>query len=165
MVICDSSTLIHLSGIGRIHLLKDLFERVTIPPAVWREVVEQGAGRPGVPEVEEARRAGWLAVQAPSDLPLLRHLRHELDAGEAEVVALAVERGASLVLLDESEARRLASTFGLEKTGIIGILIRARMAGRIERLAPELVRLRTDSGFWIDERLFQRALQVVGEAP
>jgi predicted nucleic acid-binding protein len=56
MVICDSSTLIHLSAIGRLHLLKDLYGKLTVPPAVWREVVEQGSGRHGVEEVEAARR-------------------------------------------------------------------------------------------------------------
>jgi len=41
MVICDSSTLIHLSAIGRLHLLKDFYGRLTLPSAVWREVVKQ----------------------------------------------------------------------------------------------------------------------------
>ena len=38
--ISDSSTLIHLAGIGQLGLLKALFGRVMVPPAVWREVAE-----------------------------------------------------------------------------------------------------------------------------
>jgi len=38
LVVSDSSTLIHLARIGRLALLPTFFERITIPPAVWREV-------------------------------------------------------------------------------------------------------------------------------
>jgi hypothetical protein len=36
MVIVDSSSLIHLSAIGRFALLKDLYGQLTVTPAVWR---------------------------------------------------------------------------------------------------------------------------------
>ena len=40
--ISDSSTLIHLAGIGRLDLLKEFYGMILITPAVWREVVEGG---------------------------------------------------------------------------------------------------------------------------
>jgi len=163
MVICDSSTLIHLSAIGRLHLLRDLYHRLTVPPAVWREVVEQGSGRPEIVEIEAARREGWIDVQPAANAPLLLSLKHDLDDGEAEVITLAVEHQAQLVLLDESEARRIAATFELRKTGAVGVLIRAKLEGRIDRLSTELDRLRREGGFWIDDRLYLQALQAVGE--
>jgi predicted nucleic acid-binding protein len=52
-VVSDSSTLIHLAAIGRIALLKEFYGHVMVPPAGWREVVEQGAGRAGAVEVEQ----------------------------------------------------------------------------------------------------------------
>jgi predicted nucleic acid-binding protein len=163
MVVVDSSTLIHLSAIGRFALLKDLYGKLTVPPAVWREVVERGRDRTGVAELEAARREEWLEVQTPGNEPLLRSLRHELDEGEAEVLALAVEHKASLVLLDETEARRVASLFGLEKTGAIGVLIRAKLERRIESLRADLDRMRTETGFWIEGNLYEKVLQSVGE--
>lgn len=60
LVISDSSTLIHLAVIDQLALLKKFYGRITIPPAVWREVVEQGGGRAGAADVEQARRAGWV---------------------------------------------------------------------------------------------------------
>lgn len=66
MVICDSSSLIHLSAIGRLALLKDFHSILTIPQAVWQEVVQQGLGRPGVKEVESAIREGWIEIRAAS---------------------------------------------------------------------------------------------------
>jgi predicted nucleic acid-binding protein/dienelactone hydrolase len=163
MVVCDSSTLIHLSAIGRLHLLKDLYGTLTIPAAVWREVVEEGSGRSGVAEVAVARRDGWIEILSATNEPLLRSLKHELDEGEAEVIALAIEKEANLVILDESEARRIAATFELPKTGAVGVLISARLKGKIPQLRDELDRLRGPGGFWIEETLYQKALQEVGE--
>jgi len=53
-------------------------------------------------EVEQARQTGWIEVSAPEEAVFLRLLRRDLDDGEAEVIALAVEHLADLVLLDES---------------------------------------------------------------
>jgi len=90
--ISDSSTLIHLAALGRLILLREYYTEVLIPPAVWKEVVEEGRGRPGAREVEEAARVGWLKVVAATDEPLVRLLKRELQDGEAEALALAVER-------------------------------------------------------------------------
>jgi predicted nucleic acid-binding protein len=163
IVVSDSSTLIHLAAIGRIDLLRTFFERIVIPPAVWEEVVVEGRERAGALEVEQAKRAGWIEIQTATNLPLLRLLEHQLDAGEAQVIALAVEQSATLILLDESEARQIAALYNLPKTGTIGILIRAKQEGKIESLRTELDRLRGPGGFWIEESLYHQALQAVGE--
>ena len=163
LVISDSSTLMHLARIGQIALLRDLYGSLTIPPAVWREVVSEGKGRPGANEVVAARQAGWLQVDKLADESYLRLLSRELDVGEAEVLALAIERAADLVLLDETEARRIAEVYGIAKTGVIGILIRARSEARIGALRPLLDALREQGGFWIADDLYSRALRSVGE--
>jgi len=164
LVVSDSSTLIHLAAIGRLALLKDYYGHVTIPPAVWREVVEEGEGRAGAAEVGQARQAGWIGVVAPLDSPLLQLLGRDLDDGESEVIALAIEQRAALMLLDESDARRIADLYGLSSTGIIGLLIRAKQEGHIDSLKPELDRLLHQGGFWIAASLYDQALNAVGEA-
>jgi len=163
LVIADSSTLIHLASIGRLELLKEFYTRITMPPAVWQEVVTEGKGRVGAIEVERARSANWVSIADPQDDHLLRLLRRELDEGEAEVIALAVEREANLVLLDETEARSVADLYGLSKTGVVGILIRAKLEGKVESLRKELDALREQGGFWIAESLYRRVLEFVGE--
>jgi len=163
LVISDSSILIHLAAIGRLDLLQVFFQRVTVPPAVWREVVEQGGGRAGAAQVAQARQAGWISVAEPTDTTLLRLLRRDLDDGEAEAIALGLERGSGLLLVDESDAREIADLYDLPKTGSIGLLIRAKQEGIIELLRPELDRLVHEGGFWIAEPLYHRALESVGE--
>jgi predicted nucleic acid-binding protein len=94
---------------------------------------------------------------------LVRFLRKDLHEGESETIALAVECDPDIVFLDESEARMAAGIYGLNKTGVIGILIRAKREGRISSLQDELDRLRNDAGFWIGEEIYRKALTVVGE--
>ena len=74
LVISDSSVLMHLARIGHISLLRDLYSVLTIPPAVWREVVSEGKGRHGVSEVIAAHQFGWVQVDNITDESSLRLL-------------------------------------------------------------------------------------------
>jgi predicted nucleic acid-binding protein len=161
--ISDSSTLIHLAGIGRLEILKEFYHKILIPPAVFKEVVEEGLSRHGDAEVKEAINAGWIKVITPNNDSVVRLLQRELHKGEAETIALAIEKHADVVFLDEFEARRVANIYGLRKTGIIGILIRAKLEDKIASLREELDKLRDAAGFWIGDEIYQRALQTVAE--
>ena len=163
LVISDASTLILLAAVNRLELLREFYSEITIPAAVWQEVVVEGGERPGASAVRTAHEKGWIKVVKVEEQHLLRLLNRDLHAGEAEVIALAVERKAELVLLDETEARGIAELYEIQKTGVIGILVRAAVEGKIGALRPELDALRKQGGFWIAEHLYQRALQAVGE--
>lgn len=154
--VSDSSTLIHLAKIGRLHLLFEFHNNILIAPAVWREVVQEGREWPGSAEVEEGRQSGWIDVVAPSNQSLIRFLQKDLHVGESETIALAVELNSEVVFLDESEARKTAAIYGLNISGVIGILIRAKQEERITSLKKELDRLRDDAGFWIGEEIYKR---------
>ncbi len=100
-VVSNSSPLIRLSQIGRLSLLREFFGELLIPPAVYREVVVEGRGRPGSREVREA---SWIKVVGIKDERLKRILQFMLDEGRAEVMVLALEINASLLLIDDREA-------------------------------------------------------------
>jgi uncharacterized protein len=161
--VCDSSTLIHLAKIKRLHLLHEFHKNICIAPAVWREVVQEGPEWPGSTEVEQGRQAGWIEVVDPANRHLINFLRKDLHEGESETIALAIELNPDVVFLDESEARRTARIYGLNITGVIGILIRARREGRIQSLREELNRLRNEAGFWIGDDVYKKALHASGE--
>ncbi|MBW2342016.1 MAG: DUF3368 domain-containing protein [Deltaproteobacteria bacterium] len=163
LVISDASTLIHLVNIGRLGLLRNFFGQVVVPSAVWKEVVDLGEGRLGAEEVRQAENSGWMTIEAPSDNAFVRALSRDLDDGEAEVIALAVERKAGLILVDETEARRVADLYGIPRTGTIGLLLRAKREKIIELLKPELDRLVYQRGFWISQSFYQQALEAAGE--
>jgi predicted nucleic acid-binding protein len=52
---------------------------------------------------------------------------------------------------------------GLKMSGVVGILIRAKLAGKVTSLRNELENLRNDGGFWIGNDVYNRALNAVGE--
>lgn len=162
--ISNSSTLLNLAIIGRLSLLREFHEKIIVPPAVWQEVVIEGRGRAGAAEVEAAHRAGWIEIVRPKDQELLKLLKRDLDDGESEAIALAVQQNADIVFLDEADARQIALLYGLRKSGVVGVMVRAKQQGMLPSLKAELDRLRHEAGFWIAEELYQQALREVGEA-
>lgn len=160
MIVSDASPLISLSQIDELELLKSLYGRLVIPQAVWVEVVELGAGEPGAKEVKQAP---WISRECVENAELVKALRQELDAGEAEAIALALELGIDMVLMDERLGREVARHFDLECTGVLGVLIEAKEKGVLNALKSTLNELIEDAGFRISDKLYARVLEEAGE--
>lgn len=159
--VSNTSVLISLSTIGQLSLLPDRFpDGVLVPPAVWKEVVEHGEGRPGAHEVAGVN---WITVCNVKSREIVQLLEMELDEGEAEAVVLAHEIGAEVVLLDERDARRAAKKLGLRVLGTLGILIWAKRVGKLPSLREALDALQNQARFRISRALYERALREVGE--
>lgn len=93
----------------------------------------------------------------------MRELARELDLGEAYAIAMAMERNASYVLPDERDGRRTAKRLGLNVTGILGIILIAKLDGSLPSLEETVEALRTRAGFWIASELEHRLLTSCGE--
>jgi hypothetical protein len=150
-VVSNASPLINLARIGKLDLLHDLYGELTIPEAVWREVVVEGAGQPGADEV---RGATWIKRHAVANRQLVRALQQELDAGEAEAIVLASEMEAELLLMDERLRRETARHLGLRYTGLIGVLAEAKRKGLIGAVKLHLDALRDAAGFRVSDVLY-----------
>jgi len=157
-VVSNTSPLLNLSIIDHLDLVRTQFGRVLIPPAVQDEL-QIHSSRPGADGLKRAIDAGWIAVRNVSDDALVRTLQRDLDRGEAEAIALAVEVSASLILLDEREARMCARAIDLPITGAIGVLLKAHRTGDLDALRDALDRLQEDAGFWIAPSLRARVLR------
>ena len=160
IVVSDTSVLINLAWLDKLFLLAKLYGDLLVPSAVWHEVVEKGAGKPGADEV---KAADWIQVREVVNTALVQALRQDLDAGEAEAIALAVEVDANLLLMDERLGRATAQHFGLRYIGLIGVLMMARQRKLITEIKPDLDRLRQVAGFYISESLYERVLKDVAE--
>ena len=57
----------------------------------------------------------------------------------------------------------IAELYGLNKTGILGILLKAKKQGIIPSLKDEMNKLRQDAHFWISAPLFEKLLRAAGE--
>jgi predicted nucleic acid-binding protein len=87
------------------------------------------------------------------------------DEGESEAIALAVELEAELLVIDERLGRDTARHFGLNFTGLIGLLVDAKHKGLIDEIKRYLDELRNVFGFRISESLYRRVLTDEGEWP
>jgi hypothetical protein len=87
----------------------------------------------------------------------------QLHRGEAEAIALATDLNAEIVLIDEQEGRQLASKTGLAVTGVLGVLPRAKRAGEITAVKPEVDLLRSKAHFFVSAALEREILAAAGE--
>lgn len=160
IVVSNTTPLINFAWLGRFDLLHDLYQRIFIPDAVWEETVVKGRGRPGTSEVAETP---WIERLKVTNSDLVIALRQDLDAGEAEAIALAVEQKAGLLIMDERLGRQTAEQFGIRCVGTIGVLISAKRKGSITHITPYLDALRRDAGFYISDSLYRRILVDINE--
>lgn len=147
-VVSNASALINLARIDRLELLRELYGEICIPEAAWQEVVVAGAGLAGADLVQTA---SWIKKHTVANTVLAQALQQDLDAGESEAIALAVELEAELLLMDESLGRETARHLGLRFIGIIGVLIEAKHTARVTAIKPYLDALREKAGFHIVE--------------
>lgn len=93
----------------------------------------------------------------------MRALQQDLDAGESETIALAIELEAELLFMDESLGRETARHLGVRFIGIIGVLVEAKHTNHINAIKPYLDALREAAGFRVRQALYVRVLQDAGE--
>lgn len=160
--VSDTSPILGLAIIGHLELLHEQFGAVFIPQAVLEELKIETEFR-GVPSIQDAIHEDWLQIRQVANTRLVQALALELDKGEAEAIALAIELETEIVILDEHQGRAKARAMGLRTVGVLGILLRAKQAGRILSLRNVLETLRQEAGFFIAENLYQQILQQAGE--
>ncbi len=87
----------------------------------------------------------------------------QLNLGEAEAIALAIEIHADAILVDEAARRAMARQMGLLPIGVLGTLLRAKERGLVGPLKPMLDSLQYELGFFISDDLRSEILRRAGE--
>lgn len=157
IVVSDTTPLISLLKIDRLDLLEKLFGQVLIPEGVFHELTENESYSD---EAEMIRICDFIQIR-PVDRSsvYLFQKRTGLDFGESEAIVLTEELGADLTLLDERQARAVASNIGLAIMGTVGILGTALHRGYLT--ADDLrqyIKIFKENRRHIDENLFRRLL-------
>jgi predicted nucleic acid-binding protein len=157
-IVSNSGPILSFARAHRFDLLHDVIGALTIPDAVYEDIVIQGAGKPGA---EEVQSAAWITRAPVSDRAFVDQLPQKLHLGEREALALARELGATL-LIDEREARRAAHQQGIAHFGSLRVLEEAKQRGRIPAVKPALDEL-IAAGMFISENLYRAFLRTMGE--
>ena len=158
LVINTGPTLALIAACGNLGLLRSLYSKVWVPYEVCLEITA-GDHDFGKKEFVEDT---WLEKQT-SAVSLPPFLKNSLDEGEAAVIQLAMEKSLRLVAIDERVGRRVARLCGLDLTGSLGILLRAKKEGHLSNVKNAIQRMQ-DHGIWIGRKIIDIALSKAGES-
>ena len=154
--IVNSTPVIGLANIGKLDVLRQMYGTITIPQAVFDEIKS-----PSVQRQVNANR-DWIRVEQINDASQKQMYRAKLHAGEVEVMILAQEKKADLVILDDNAAKKTAKFLGLRVIGTLGILVLAKKRGYIKEVSPVLDALKRD-GFFVSDDLCDLVLRQADE--
>jgi len=158
IVIVNTTPIISLSILSLLKLLEDLYGEVLVPEAVHKEVLAGGKYGTGV---HEYLNADWIRQKRIKILELKKRY-FDLHDGEAEVLILAEELMADLVIMDEYLGRKYAEILGFNITGTLGILLKAKQIGKITKISPLVDKLQ-QAGVWFNKSLIDLVLKKANE--
>lgn len=121
-VISDASCLIILYEIQALELLQKTYGEILTTPEIAREV---GFALPA-----------WIALKEPTRSAIILEMPTSIDGGEAGAIALALEIPDSTLIVDEKTARNYARRLGINVTGTLGMIAKAKVEGIIPSIKP-----------------------------
>ncbi len=147
-IISDTSCFIILKNIGELDLLHKVYEQIVTTHEIANEYGEV------LPE--------WVEIVLVKDKYRQQLLEMQIDKGESSAIALALETENSTLILDDYKARKIAEQLGINFTGTLGVIIKAKLNGIIPSIKPLLEKIkRTD--FRLSDDIELQALKEADE--
>ncbi|MCP4698093.1 MAG: DUF3368 domain-containing protein [Gammaproteobacteria bacterium] len=154
-VFCNTTPFIALSATGLLELLPKLFGEVYAVDAVVAECAH--GGKIPVPDLTALE---WVRIvkSEPCDSLILL----ELDKGEKHTLDMARRMAADWVIIDEKLGRNLGEYLGLNITGTLGVLLKAKQQGLIASFS-DYARQMQIQGIRYNTGLLRRLAEQTGE--
>jgi uncharacterized protein len=159
VVISDCSPIRALHHLQLLDLCRKLYGSVIVPEAVQQELRQATAT---CPSIEIADYVGFEVRHSHGNAAGLG-VPGDLDPGETEAIALAIELHADLILMDERKGTAAAKEIGLATIGVLGVLLEAKRAGLIDRILPCVDRLIRELRFFVSPSVRQRLAELAKE--
>lgn len=126
-IISNSSPLIAFIKKGELSLLKEIFEKIIIPEAVYNELTSISEKLKGKIEIlDDAIKNEWIIIEKLKSSKLSDL---NLGDGETEAINLCFELNNPFLLMDEKKGRYIAKSFKINTLGTLGVLILAKKKG------------------------------------
>jgi predicted nucleic acid-binding protein len=158
-VVVNTTPLIALSHVGRLEILKEMYGEIIIPKAVYREL---SVKTKSVCKIAVDNSLDWILVKEIQNQMAKSMYKTQLHDGEVEVMILAKEINADVVIIDDANAKKHAKYLELPVTGTLGVLIKAKQRGYVDELNPILHQM-VENGIYISQSLIEVCLEQVGE--
>jgi predicted nucleic acid-binding protein len=168
VVVSDSTPLIYLAKIGRLNLLRGVFEKIYVPEAVFNEAVTQG---------KELNMSDAFIIEKAVGIWIIKELvepkvdaefrfldtNTKLGSGEKEALKLCKQLNAVYFIADDREARSVSRILNIKPIGTCGILIQTfRQASITEGEALQILDDLAKVGFRISSAVYRRILDELG---
>jgi predicted nucleic acid-binding protein len=127
IIISDAGCLIALRRLNKLELLRDIFGTVMTTSEIRNEVSEN--------------LPAWIETRECTKTSKKKDLEKIVDAGQASVIALALETSNAVLIIDEKKGRKLARESGIEIIGTLKVLLIAQERGLIPQITPLLKEL------------------------
>jgi predicted nucleic acid-binding protein len=170
--ISNAGSLIWLAKYNRLHFLRNLYQKIEMPEAVYREAVAVGLekGYRDAQTIQNAIKEGWIKVRKVKAVDPVRKveekLRVELGEGERETIALTLETEVKTFLTNDENAYIIGKNLNLKPRGILYVLLRKVKEKSISKKeAEELIKRMLQDGFWLTPTIIQKfyeALEKLG---
>ncbi|TFG12850.1 MAG: hypothetical protein EU535_05730 [Promethearchaeota archaeon] len=119
-VISNSTPLIAFIKKNELTLLKNLFDEIIIPRAVYNEIITIPKGLNQEKKVlDEEINKNWILIK---DVKALKYPELNLGKGETEALNLCLNLNNPLLLIDEKKSRNIALSLNIDILGTLGIL-------------------------------------------
>ncbi len=148
IIIADTSCFILLDKIDELNILEKVFHLVTTTEDIAAEF------RKELPD--------WITIRTVSNKDYQRLLCLEVDNGEASAIALSVEDGNALLIIDDNKARKLAAKLQLAYTGTLGVILRAKQMGIITEIKPIIKKIQA-TNFRFSEKTYKEIMFIANE--
>lgn len=155
MVFCNTTPFIALSAVNQLALLPKLFGKIYVV-----DVVADECARGGPISVPDLASLEW--VEIVQSKPCESLILFELDKGEKHTLDMAKRMLADKVIIDEKLGRDLGEYLGLNVTGTLGVLLKAKQQGLIESFSDCAYRMQ-QHGIRYNTELLSKLVRQMGE--
>lgn len=158
-VIVNTTPLIALCHVGHLDILQKMYGEIMIPRAVYRELSQK---EDSVCKKQVDCSLDWIHIEGIENQMAKTMFKTQLHDGEVEVMILAKEKNADIVIIDDANAKKHAKYLKLSVTGTLGVLIKAKKKGYIRELKP-IIQEMIDKNIYISPKLMEYCLKQVDE--
>ena len=131
-MIADSSSLIIFAKINRLSLIMEVYDKIYITEGIYKEIVEEGL-KINAPDAKILKK--FIDNEKIIILQLnqkynnlskeLRRTYYQIDIGESDVIALALQEKNKTIIMDEAVGRKAARLYNIKPIGSLGILLKS----------------------------------------
>ena len=157
-IIVNSTPIIILGNINKLSILKEIYKEIIIPKAVFDEI----SAKNDKAKSSLLQNQDWIKILEVKDKTNRKIYQSKLHNGEVEVMMLAQEISADLLIIDDNTAKKTAKFLGLTVTGTLGVLLKAKSLKIIKEIKPILEEM-LQKDFYISENLIKIVLKSANE--